>query len=322
MERMSTLSIMEQIPDEASAYGHLGTCAGRRAGVPALRQRRAVLLPDPGQRPTQDLHRADTARRLWKCGECRRKFSVLTGTVFHGTKIPVRTWILVIFEMASSKNGVAAREIERRYDLTPKSAWFMLHRIREAMKDDGADRASRGDGRRGRDVHRRRVQEHARAPRSSARTRAAQRPYNKTPVLSLVDTETGEVRSRVRPRRRPAQKLRKAIAEQVDMPNTVLHTDKARVLQRSWLGRSPPTTPSNHKAGEYVRRTASSTNQCENFFSQLKRSHRRHPPPRQRRAPAPLPGRVRLPLHHPQDDRHRAHPRPVQQGRREAPDKS
>ena len=42
--------------------------------------------------------------------------------------------MFVVFEMASSKNGVSAREIERKYDLTPKTAWFMLHRLREAMK--------------------------------------------------------------------------------------------------------------------------------------------------------------------------------------------
>lgn len=59
---------------------------------------------------------------------------MLTGTIFHGTKIPVRTWLVVIFEMCASKNGVADREIERKYDLMPKSAWFMTHRIREAMK--------------------------------------------------------------------------------------------------------------------------------------------------------------------------------------------
>jgi transposase-like protein len=73
-------------------------------------------------------------RRVWKCADCRKQFSVLTGTIFHGSKIPVRTWVFVVFEMASSKNGVSAREIERKYDLTPKTAWFMLHRIREAMK--------------------------------------------------------------------------------------------------------------------------------------------------------------------------------------------
>ena len=75
-------------------------------------------------------------RRVWKCADCRKQFSVLIGTIFHGSKIPVRTWVFVVFEMASSKNGVSAREIERKYGLTPKSAWFMCHRIREAMKRD------------------------------------------------------------------------------------------------------------------------------------------------------------------------------------------
>ena len=59
-----------------------------------------------------------------------------TGTVMHRTKIPVRKWLFVLFEMCTSKNGVAAREIERKYSLTPKAAWFMVHRIREAMATD------------------------------------------------------------------------------------------------------------------------------------------------------------------------------------------
>src|SRR5579884_1545873 len=75
-------------------------------------------------------------RRVWKCAACRKQFSVLTGTIFHGSHIPVRTWVFVVFEMASSKNGVSPREIERKYGLTAKTAWFMTHRIREAMKRD------------------------------------------------------------------------------------------------------------------------------------------------------------------------------------------
>src|SRR6185437_10410675 len=57
----------------------------------------------------------DSERRVWKCGHCRKQYSVLTGTVFHGTKISIRTWLLVALEMCASKNGVSAREIERKY---------------------------------------------------------------------------------------------------------------------------------------------------------------------------------------------------------------
>lgn len=77
---------------------------------------------------------SQSQRRVWKCRACRKQFSVLTGTIFHGSKVALRTWLLVVFEMCSAKNGVSAREIERKYGLTPKTAWFVLHRIREAMR--------------------------------------------------------------------------------------------------------------------------------------------------------------------------------------------
>ena len=73
-------------------------------------------------------------RRVWKCGACRKQFSVLTGSIFHGSKVELRIWLMVFVEMCSNKNGMAARDIERKYGVAPKTAWFMAHRIREAMK--------------------------------------------------------------------------------------------------------------------------------------------------------------------------------------------
>jgi transposase-like protein len=73
-------------------------------------------------------------RRVWKCRDCRKQFSVLTGTPFHGTKIPIRTWLFVIFDACAAKNGISAREIERHYGLTPRTAWHLMHQLREAMK--------------------------------------------------------------------------------------------------------------------------------------------------------------------------------------------
>ena len=138
MERITTLSLMERIPDEKSAWEYLEQL--RWNGTPVCPhcgndERCYFLNPAKGARTTST--GATTYRRLWKCAACRKQFSVLTGTIMHGSKIPVRTWIMVVFEMASNKNGVAGREIERRYGLTPKSAWFMLQRIREAMRSDG-----------------------------------------------------------------------------------------------------------------------------------------------------------------------------------------
>jgi len=61
----------------------------------------------------------------------------MTGTIFHGSRVQLRTWLFVLFEMCASKNGMAAREIERKYGVAPKTAWFMAHRLREAMKAKG-----------------------------------------------------------------------------------------------------------------------------------------------------------------------------------------
>lgn len=135
-QEFSIRKLMDEIPSEFDAYLFLER----------LRWEHGVVCPHCGSigkhyylDPANGRSRATrtgsrSQRRVWKCRDCRKQFSVLTGTIFHGTKIPVRTWLLVIFEMCASKNGVAAREIERKYELTAKTAWFMTHRIREAMK--------------------------------------------------------------------------------------------------------------------------------------------------------------------------------------------
>ncbi|HSH58872.1 MAG TPA: transposase [Acidimicrobiales bacterium] len=65
---------------------------------------------------------AMSERRVWRCFTCRKQFSVLTGTIFHGTKVPIRTWVFVLAEMCASKNGIAAREVERRYGVCARTA--------------------------------------------------------------------------------------------------------------------------------------------------------------------------------------------------------
>jgi transposase-like protein len=196
---------------------------------------------------------AETQRRIWRCLSCRKQFSVITGTVFHGTKVPLRTWVLVVFEMCASKNGVSAREIERKYGVCPRTAWFVLHRVREAMKTDALVESMRGTivadetwiG--GKPSNR-----HASASKDPVRINRVVGNQNtdKTPVLALINTTTGEVRSRVVPNVTGAV-LRKVISQQVDMGGSTLHTDAG-----SWylgLGKEFVSHESvNHEAGEYV----------------------------------------------------------------------
>lgn len=78
-------------------------------------------------------------RGTWTCAACRRKFSVLVGTVFEGTKVPLSKWLLAYHLLASSKNGVATFEPHRQLGVTHKTAWFMPRRIREAIKMSSFD---------------------------------------------------------------------------------------------------------------------------------------------------------------------------------------
>ena len=74
-----------------------------------------------------------SVRKQWKCGACRQKFSVTSRSIFEGAHIPVGKWIFAIYMMCSSKKGISANQLARELNITYKSAWFMCHRVREAM---------------------------------------------------------------------------------------------------------------------------------------------------------------------------------------------
>jgi transposase-like protein len=209
---------------------------------------------------------AESQRRVWKCGGCRKQFSVLTGTIFHGSRVSIRTWFFVVVEMCSAKNGVSAREIERKYAVTPKTAWFMLHRIREAMRLEplagllagtviadetwigGRPSNRHGGGRYGQGVR---------------------GVTDKTPVLALVHKDSRTVRSRVVPNV-TAKTLRPSMLDLLDFRGTVLHTDSAQAY-KSLAPEFAGHEYVNHFSHEYVRGEVS-TNMAEGYFSQLKRS--------------------------------------------------
>jgi len=81
----------------------------------------------------------------WNCRECRRQFSVKTGTIFEESPIPLNKWVAAVWLIAGAKNGVSSYEIHRGLGVTQKSAWFMMHRIRLAMKQGTFDKMG-GEG--------------------------------------------------------------------------------------------------------------------------------------------------------------------------------
>ncbi len=222
--------------------------------------------------PKADGKRTQSVRRLWKCAKCRKQFSVLTGTIFHGTKISIRTWLTVMVQMSSAKNGISGREIERMHDLTPETAWYMLHRLREAMKREplvgllsgviAADETWIG----GKPKNKHQQGK----PRFQGGRGRAGYPKDKTAVLSLVNKTTGEVRSRIIPDITGAT-LRDALVEQIDTSTSTLHTDAATAYREVGEKFAGGHEWVDHHSAEYVRGDVTS-NQAEGYFSQLKRS--------------------------------------------------
>src|SRR5271163_2382415 len=82
---------------------------------------------------------------LYLCGACKRQFTVTVGTIFERSKVPLSKWWLAVHLMASSKKGMSAHQLHRMLGVTYQTAWFMEHRIREAMRD-GALSPMGGDG--------------------------------------------------------------------------------------------------------------------------------------------------------------------------------
>lgn len=206
-------------------------------------------------------------RRVWKCAECAKQFSVITGTMMHATKVPVRTWLLVIFDMISAKNGTSAREVERKYGVTPRTAWHMLHRIRQSMSNRQSlvysmtgtivsDETWIGGKPANRHGHKSGV--------------GGQGVSDKTPVLALINEVTGEVRSSVLTNV-TGTTVRKVMAEQVNIGASRLWTDEGTWYLALGAEFAKHETV-NHSAGVYVGPTGASTNMAEGFFSQLKRS--------------------------------------------------
>ena len=188
------------------------------------------------------------------------------------------------------------------HDVTPETAWFILHRLREAMKREPLAGMLRGVvvadetfiGGKPKNKH----QQGKPRPYSAGGFGRSQGPFiGKTAVLSLIDKASGEVRSQVIPRV-DGSTLRKAMAEQVDLGNTILHTDRGSSYV-AFAHELAEHHTVDHSVHEYVRGDVTHEPR-RGLLLTAQAEHRRNAPPRQRRAPAPLPRGVRLPVHDPQ----------------------
>lgn len=203
---------------------------------------------------------------LWRCGHCKGQFTVKVGTVFEHARIPLHKMLQATYLMTSSKKGVSAHQLHRILEITYKSAWFLAHRIREAMRE--GDLAPFGSG--GGIVE---IDETFIGVDRSIKPKGEKkgRGYaHKHKVLSLIDRSTGRQRSMVVDSLKSADLL--PILQENIAAEAIVMTDEAGQYRN--LGASFAAHGfTRHSAGQYVDydNPAIHTNTIEGAFSIFKR---------------------------------------------------
>jgi transposase-like protein len=198
---------------------------------------------------------------LHKCYACRKQFRVTVGTVFESSHIPVHLWLQAAYLMCSSKKGISSHQLARTLDITVKSAWFMSHRLREAMRSGSLAPVGGSNGVNG-------IVEADETFIGREPGMPVRRAYHhKMKVLSLLDRDAGQVRSVVVDDLKPdtiVPILKENIAKEAS-----LFTDEAGVYIKAAPSFVEHQTVA-HGQDEYVRGIVH-TNTVEGYFSVFKR---------------------------------------------------
>jgi transposase-like protein len=202
----------------------------------------------------------------YKCYDCRQPFTVKIGTIFEKSHIPLRLWLQAIFLVASSKKGVSSNQLHRTLGITLKSAWFMSHRIREAMRE--GDFAPFGSGGGTVEIDETFIgHDKTIKPRGEKRGRGY---HHKNKVLALVDRTTGQARSIVVDDLK-ATTLLPIIQANVAREARIMTDDAGYYINVKDFFASHDVV--RHMRGQYVSKDDRTvhTNTIEGFFSVFKR---------------------------------------------------
>src|SRR5213079_1914464 len=124
-EELSIVGIAERFPDSLKAAEYLES----------VRWPNGPVCPHCGESERKPYRLKSQTRRLWKCAACRKQYTVTVGTIFESSHIPLHKWLWAFYLLCSSKKGMSSHQLHRMLGVTYKTAWFMTHRIREAMRE-------------------------------------------------------------------------------------------------------------------------------------------------------------------------------------------
>ena len=195
------------------------------------------------------------------CSDCRSYFSVKTGTALESSKLPLRKWAFAVYLYLTNLKGVSSMKLHRDIGVSQKTAWFMLHRIREAFDRPGL--AFDGPV----EVDETYIGGLEKNKHEKRKLKAGRGPVGKTAVVGAKDRETKRVAAQV-VEHTDKDTLQIFVAEHVADDDVQVYTDDTG----AYKGMPNPHEAVKHSVGEYVRGMAH-TNGMESFWSMLKRGY-------------------------------------------------
>jgi transposase-like protein len=221
------------------------------------------FCPHCGSISATGLHGNAHRPGLYQCNDCREQFTVTVGTLFERSHLPLSKWLAALFLLMSSKKGISAHQMHRMIGVSYKSTWFMMHRLREALREGNFPGPLGGDGK---FVEADETYVGGKETNKHKTKRAKHWRDAKEPVFSLVE-RAGQVRSFHLPEV-TAKTLRPILVAQIDRKSFLMTDEHGgyETVGKEFASHQTVT----HYAGEYVRGDAH-TNTVEGYFSILKR---------------------------------------------------